>query len=44
VKLGTTFELVGTNKLSDQVFIATPAVAGGDIFLRSKSTLFRIGR
>lgn len=42
VKLGPAFEVVTINKMADQVFIATPAVAGGDIFLRSKTTLFRI--
>jgi hypothetical protein len=26
--------------MADQVFIATPAIAGGDIFLRSRTTLF----
>jgi outer membrane protein assembly factor BamB len=28
--------------LSDQSFIATPAIAGGDLFLRSRTHLFRI--
>ena len=30
------------NTLADQSFIASPAVAGGDIFLRSRTHLFRI--
>jgi outer membrane protein assembly factor BamB len=42
VKMGDTFEVVATNTLTDQSFIATPAIAGGDIFLRSRTHLFRI--
>ncbi|MGH9312468.1 MAG: hypothetical protein ACRD09_05725 [Vicinamibacterales bacterium] len=42
VKMGDTFEVVATNTLADQSFIATPAIAGGDIFLRSRTHLFRI--
>ncbi len=42
VKLGATFEVVATNTLTDQSFIATPAVAAGDIFLRSRTTLYRV--
>jgi hypothetical protein len=30
--------------LTDQSFIASPAIAGGDIFLRSRTHLFRISR
>ena len=36
------FEVLATNTMTDQVFIATPAIAGGEIFLRSKTTLFCI--
>ncbi|MGE5198529.1 MAG: PQQ-binding-like beta-propeller repeat protein [Rhodospirillaceae bacterium] len=42
VKMGETFEVLATNTMTDQVFIATPAIAGGEIFLRSKTTLFCI--
>jgi outer membrane protein assembly factor BamB len=42
VKMGDTFEVLATNTLSDQSFIATPAIAGGDLFLRSRTHLFRI--
>ena len=42
LKLGDTFEVLATNTMSGQVFIATPAVSGGEIFLRSKTTLFCI--
>jgi outer membrane protein assembly factor BamB len=41
-KVGTTFDVVGTNSLADQTFIASPIVADGDIFLRSQTHLFRI--
>lgn len=40
LKMGETFEVVATNTMTDQVFIATPAVSGGEIFLRSKTTLY----
>ncbi|MCA1562124.1 MAG: PQQ-like beta-propeller repeat protein [Acidobacteria bacterium] len=43
VKLGETFEVLGTNTLTDQSFIASPVVAAGDLFLRSRTHLFRIG-
>jgi outer membrane protein assembly factor BamB len=42
VRMGETFEVLATNTMTDQVFIATPAIAGGEIFLRSKTTLFCI--
>jgi outer membrane protein assembly factor BamB len=41
-KAGPTFDIVATNTLSDQSFIASPAVAGGDLYLRSRTHLFRI--
>jgi outer membrane protein assembly factor BamB len=44
LKMGETFEVLATNTMPDQVFIATPAITGGEIFLRSKTTLFCIGR
>lgn len=41
-KTGAPFEIVATNSLADQSFIATPAVSGGEMFLRSRTHLFRI--
>jgi outer membrane protein assembly factor BamB len=41
-RIGPTFDVVATNTLTDQSFVASPAVAGGDIFLRSRTHLFRI--
>ncbi|MEX2272383.1 MAG: PQQ-binding-like beta-propeller repeat protein [Vicinamibacterales bacterium] len=41
-KTGPSFEIIATNTLADQSFIATPAIAGGDIYLRSRTHLFRI--
>lgn len=41
-KTGRAWEVIATNPLADQSFIATPAIAGGDIFLRSRTHLFRI--
>ena len=42
LKLGEKFEVLATNKLTDQVFIATPVIADGEIFLRGQNTLFCI--
>lgn len=42
LRMGEVFEVLATNTMTDQVFIATPAIAGGEIFLRSKTTLFCI--
>ncbi len=42
VRMGEKFDVLATNTLRDQVFIATPAVTGGEIFLRSKTSLFCI--
>jgi hypothetical protein len=41
-KLGGPFEVITTNTMTDQSFIATPAVAAGDMYLRSRTHLFRI--
>lgn len=42
VKMGEKYEVLATNTLADQVFIATPAIAGGSLYLRSQGTLFCI--
>lgn len=42
VKMGEKYEVLATNTLSDQMFVATPAVAGGSIYLRSQDALFCI--
>ncbi|MGH9632392.1 MAG: PQQ-binding-like beta-propeller repeat protein [Bryobacteraceae bacterium] len=42
VPMGEKFEVLATNTLADQSFIATPAVSGGDIYLRSQTHLFAI--
>ncbi len=42
IKMGPTYELLADNALTDQSFIATPAVAQGDLYLRSRTHLFRI--
>ena len=44
VKAGPTFEVLTTNTLTDQSFIATPVVAAGDLYLRSRTHLFRISQ
>jgi outer membrane protein assembly factor BamB len=42
LKMGEKFEVIATNHLTDQVFIATPVIAAGEIYLRSQNTLFCI--
>lgn len=40
VGMGEKFEVLATNTLEGQKFIATPAIAAGDIYLRGQNTLF----
>jgi outer membrane protein assembly factor BamB len=42
VRMGKTYEVLATNTLADQSFIATPVPVGGDLYLRSRTHLFRI--
>jgi outer membrane protein assembly factor BamB len=42
VKMGEKFEVLATNTMPGQVFIATPAITGGEIFLRSKAKVYCI--
>ena len=42
VKMGPEFELLATNTIDDVILVATPAIAGGAIFLRSQTSLYRI--
>ena len=44
LRLAERFEVLATNTLTDQSFIASPLVAEGSIYLRSRTHLFRIGR
>ena len=42
VKMGEKYEVVAVNTLTDQTFIATPAISGGNIYLRSQEALYCI--
>lgn len=42
VKLGERFEVLATNSLADQVFIASPVILDGAIYLRGQNTLYCI--
>jgi len=42
LRMGEKLEVIATNTLEDQVFIASPVIAEGEIFLRSQNTLFCI--
>jgi outer membrane protein assembly factor BamB len=42
IRAGENFEVLATNTLSDQKFIASPAIADGAIYLRGQNALFCI--
>jgi outer membrane protein assembly factor BamB len=42
LRLGEKFEVLSTNTLHDQSFIASPVIVDGSIYLRSRTHLFRI--
>jgi len=42
LKMGEKYEVLAVNTMTDEVFIATPAVTGGEIFLRSQRRLYCI--
>jgi outer membrane protein assembly factor BamB len=42
LKMGEKFEVLATNTMEDQIFIATPAIQDGEIFLRSLNRLYCI--
>ena len=44
VKAGNTFEVLSTNTLTDQSFIASPIAVGNNLYLRSRTHLFAIGK
>jgi outer membrane protein assembly factor BamB len=43
VKAGSQMEVLATNTLADQSFIASPIAVGSELYLRSRTHLFRIG-
>lgn len=43
IKLGEKFEVMAKNTLTDQRFIASPVIVGGQLILRSEDTLYCIG-
>jgi hypothetical protein len=42
VRMGESYEVLATNTLPDEMFIATPAIAGGALYLRGRETLYAI--
>ena len=42
LKMGEKFEVLATNTLTDEFFIASPVILGGELFLRGKNTLYCI--
>jgi hypothetical protein len=43
VKLGKEYAVESVNSMEDELFIATPAIADGKIYLRGLNTLYAIG-
>jgi outer membrane protein assembly factor BamB len=44
VRMGDRFEVLATNAMSDQSFIASPVIVDGTIYLRSRTHLFAIDK
>ncbi|HET8550491.1 MAG TPA: PQQ-binding-like beta-propeller repeat protein, partial [Bryobacteraceae bacterium] len=44
VAMGEKYEVLATNSFADESFIATPAIAGGSIYLRGQNTLYCVRR
>jgi outer membrane protein assembly factor BamB len=42
LRMGEKFEVLATNTMEDQMFIATPAIQDGEMFLRSQNRLYCI--
>ena len=42
VKMGDKFEVIASSTFEDQMFVASPVIAEGDLFLRSQNQLFCI--
>jgi outer membrane protein assembly factor BamB len=42
VKMGEKYEVLGTNSIAGQMFIASPAIVGGSMYLRGTGTLYAI--
>ncbi len=43
LKLGKTYEVLATNKMGEEMFVSSPVIVGGNLFLRSQDELFCIG-
>jgi outer membrane protein assembly factor BamB len=44
VRMGEKFEVIATNTLEDQMFISTPVIVAGELFLRGPNHLFCISQ
>lgn len=42
VRMGEKYEVLAVNTLTDQMFVAAPAIAGGSLYLRSQDALYCI--
>ena len=41
-KLGDQMELLATNTIKDEVFISSPAIVGGEMYLRGQKAVYCI--
>lgn len=44
VRMGPEFEVLATNSIEDEIFIASPAIVDGEILLRGRDRLYCVGR
>ena len=42
VKMGPTYEILATNTMAGESFVASPAIAQGELYLRGQHTLYAI--
>lgn len=43
LKLGQEYEVLAVNEMGDEMFVSSPIIAGGNLYLRSQDELFCIG-
>ncbi len=44
IRMGRTFEVIATNSIEEETFIASPVIVDGEILLRGRERLYAVGR
>lgn len=44
IRMGPTPEVLATNSIEEEIFIASPVIAGGEILLRGRSTVYAVSQ